>query len=101
MQQLIVYQMELIWCTQQILLAKKILKAVLDKLILYSKINNNKQVFVAYYIPVHYQLFSDYKEITKVFERFTKNKTEAEMAVFRINQVGQIIMHSFCYNKKM
>ena len=64
---------------------KKTLKAVLDKLILYSKINNNKQVFIAYYIPIHCQLFSDYKEITKVFERFIKNKTEAEMAIFRIN----------------
>lgn len=43
-------------------------------------------LFVIYCIPVHQDLFLSNTQFTKIFERFTPDKTKSEMAIFKMSK---------------
>jgi predicted RNA methylase len=44
----------------------------------------SKELYVIYFKPVHQDVFSNYKECIKVYERVNRKGTNAEMVIFKI-----------------
>lgn len=63
----------------------KTLEELLENIIKYYNYHNKKKLYIIYYIPAHIDLFTSLTGCTKVYERINRNKTNSEMAIFRIN----------------
>jgi SAM-dependent methyltransferase len=66
---------------------EKTMKQVLENILNHSKCNNNKEIFFVYYLPIQDDLLYSYKEITKIYEKFSGNKTRSEMAIYKISKI--------------
>jgi SAM-dependent methyltransferase len=64
---------------------KKTMQQVLQNIISHC-IENSKELYLVYYLPIHQDLFYNYVECLKLHESFCRNKAEAEMAIFKIRK---------------
>ena len=62
---------------------EKTMQAFLENIIRYATIDKT-DLYVVYVVPVHRKIFAGYKQFIKVAEKFNRNNTVPEIAVFKI-----------------
>jgi len=65
---------------------KKTMEIVLKNIIEYFHASKLSEMFIVYSVPVHQILFTNYTEITKIYEYYDGNKINSELAVFRLQK---------------
>ena len=67
---------------------KKTMEAV-AKNIIQNLQQYNKEIYIIYFVPVHQDVYLNYKECTKVYESFTRHKKESELVIFKVTNIYQ------------